>query len=872
MIPRRLKLRNFLSYHECEVDFMPLRREAGGGGSAVAVLWGRNGSGKSSLLEAISWSLWKEARAQNDEDIVRLGAPDALVEFEFDIGKGAGASRYLVIRKKSRGKSGTVDFFQVHPDGSRTALTGSIVAETQRAINEHVRMDYDTFISSAFIAQGRANEFTKKKPAARKEVFRKILGLEQWEAWSKVALERRKSAETDAKGLADAIQSRIQEVEALPGMQAQLASVKEQCDELAEEVRVHEAAAQELRDAAAAYAQLAKAVRDAGARGARAAADAERSRQSMTELEKRLSAAHATMGQAASTREGYEALQTARAEDERLTRLAQAAQSFEKVIQQAEAAVQMERVRIESDLANATREVDRLAERVALLPASEARCNALDDELAGLDARESEVAALQSEAEAAQSAEATAKAEMEHCKSENRALKAKQDELEGKAECPLCRTPLGPADADHIRAEYSQLRKALGERYNAANAAALEAAATLSRLKLEAADVAATLKRERATLHKVRQEAGARLAEAMEAANHLPARQAAVTEMKALLADETFATREREVLAKARAEFAAVEYDRAVHDGVRRRVQELAPFERQYTDLLVAEGAIEGIEQQITLVKADIDRCEREAAEAAKAEAEARVQLDAAEDVAPRLQAANEVLAESRSRRDELMRESGRLETTVERLRKLQAQVEQEHSQLEAKKEEVAVYKDLESAFGRDGVQTMLIEQALPELEDEANRRLAQMTTGRIAVQLRTEKKLQSGVIADSLEIRVSDDAGTRDYAMYSGGEAFRVDFALRIALARLLARRAGAELPTLIIDEGFGSQDAEGIDRLVEAINAISGVHQEGDGPVHEPFELILVVTHVEELRERFERRIEVSKDPERGSRVRVV
>jgi len=146
------------------------------------------------------------------------------------------------------------------------------------------------------------------------------------------------------------------------------------------------------------------------------------------------------------------------------------------------------------------------------------------------------------------------------------------------------------------------------------------------------------------------------------------------------------------------------------------------------------------------------------------------------------------------------------------------------------------------------------------------------MTTGRIAVQLRTEKKLQSGVIADSLEIRVSDDAGTRDYAMYSGGEAFRVDFALRIALARLLARRAGAELPTLIIDEGFGSQDAEGIDRLVEAINAISGVHQEGDGPVHEPFELILVVTHVEELRERFERRIEVSKDPERGSRVRVV
>src|SRR5688500_20029583 len=53
----------------------------------------------------------------------------------------------------------------------------------------------------------------------------------------------------------------------------------------------------------------------------------------------------------------------------------------------------------------------------------------------------------------------------------------------------------------------------------------------------------------------------------------------------------------------------------------------------------------------------------------------------------------------------------------------------------------------------------------------------------------------------------------------------------------------------------------------LVEAIAAISGQGLDGDaspGPKSEPFELILVVTHVEELRERFERRIEVVKDPE--------
>ena len=61
-------------------------------------------------------------------------------------------------------------------------------------------------------------------------------------------------------------------------------------------------------------------------------------------------------------------------------------------------------------------------------------------------------------------------------------------------------------------------------------------------------------------------------------------------------------------------------------------------------------------------------------------------------------------------------------------------------------------------------------------------------------------------VISETLDIRISDEVGTRDYEMYSGGEAFRVDLALRIALARLLAERAGATLPTLIIDEGFAT------------------------------------------------------------------
>src|SRR5206468_4987627 len=106
--------------------------------------------------------------------------------------------------------------------------------------------------------------------------------------------------------------------------------------------------------------------------------------------------------------------------------------------------------------------------------------------------------------------------------------------------------------------------------------------------------------------------------------------------------------------------------------------------------------------------------------------------------------------------------------------------------------------------------------------------------------------------MAETLDIKISDAAGTRRYEMYSGGESFRINFALRIALSRLLAGRSGARLETLFIDEGFGSQDQEGRDRLIEAIHA-----------VQDDFKRILVITHIDELKDRFPARIEVTKGP---------
>ncbi|MBN2085233.1 MAG: SMC family ATPase [Anaerolineales bacterium] len=181
-------------------------------------------------------------------------------------------------------------------------------------------------------------------------------------------------------------------------------------------------------------------------------------------------------------------------------------------------------------------------------------------------------------------------------------------------------------------------------------------------------------------------------------------------------------------------------------------------------------------------------------------------------------------------------------------------------SELDALRRGLSVFEDLREAFGKRGIPTMIIETVVPELELEANRLLSEMSGGRMRLRMETQRETKSGDARDTLELKISDELGTRAYEMYSGGEAFRINFAVRIALSKLLARRAGAQLRALFIDEGFGTQDSAGRERLVAAIQSVQN-----------DFDRILVITHLDELRDAFPARIEVTKTPS-GSNVRVV
>ena len=154
MIPLSLRLRNFMSYGD---DVSPLDFSR----FTTACLTGDNGHGKSTLLDAITWALWGETRAKNLDDVVRLGQDEAEVEFVFDLE----SERYRVLRKRSlKTRQSALELQGFDPAAQRyRPLSGASIRETEAKIVQLLHMNYDTFINSVFVLQGRADEFTTRQ-------------------------------------------------------------------------------------------------------------------------------------------------------------------------------------------------------------------------------------------------------------------------------------------------------------------------------------------------------------------------------------------------------------------------------------------------------------------------------------------------------------------------------------------------------------------------------------------------------------------------------------------------------------------------------------------------------------------------------------
>jgi exonuclease SbcC len=204
MIPEILTVRGFLSYTtEQKLDFTNFH---------IALLSGENGQGKSAILDAVTFALFSRARGV----------------------EGKNGDRYRITRTYDKINSKSDILLEAEKDGEFVNISENKIRETDEKILKIIGMNYDAFVTSSFILQGKSDFFTAKKPSEKMEIVREMLSLDIYEYARERALDERR----EIKALKDALKISIKntrkliddsrEIEkSLAEKQKQVASLKE---------------------------------------------------------------------------------------------------------------------------------------------------------------------------------------------------------------------------------------------------------------------------------------------------------------------------------------------------------------------------------------------------------------------------------------------------------------------------------------------------------------------------------------------------------------------------------------------------------------------------------------------------------------------
>ena len=863
MIPLKLTVKNFMCYRD---DVPPLHFE----GIHVACLCGDNGHGKTSLLDAITWVLWGIARATPTgtgtinalrmSDLVHMGQTDMSVELDFT----SGGQLYRVIRRHTISTGGrssrTTLELQIATDGGHEnfrSISRNTVRETSARISEILNMDFKTFVNTAYLAQGQADLFTTSTPTERKRCLSDVLDISYYQRLSEDANARSRSIQTEIQQALTAMNLHSEETARKPDYERRLAEVSALIEQTTPQVEEQRKQVETLRGEVQRLQALESEFTALRRRSKSAEADALRLHRQVKTDEKRVSAYETTITDAPQTLAGYQALQSAHAELERLD----SALSEKSSIDARFAALLQSIVRQEERLASTRKTLQQrisaeLEPRANRLPEIKERQAALRQRHATISQQTAEIERQRADADSISTRIRSLEQDNERLLEHMQDTRRKFDMLErGEATCPLCNQQLGADGQQHLRAEYQRIgvesKTSYSENRIHIDALTREhktAARTLTSMETKHRSEGRALVADEANLARDERES-------LQAQDDLRQAFQALAEAERALRDKAFAHEERSELAALEAAIAMLDYDAEAHRQVRRQVSELRKFDAARHALDEAQANLPGVSESLQSTRQMLAERQADIDAASERIDELEQGLESLPSLTTTLSTAvaNSERLEGELRQSEI--ERGILESNIIRCEELEKQIsilEQEHRKLARDK---SIYDELTVAFGKNGIQALVIESAIPQLQDDANEILGRVTENRMHIRLELDEST-----SEQLEIRIADELGTRDYLTFSGGEAFRINFALRIALSRLLARRSGAPLPVLFIDEGFGSQDKSGQERLTEAIQSIQ-----------DEFEKIIVITHIDQLKEAFPVRIEVSKG-ERGSTFSIV
>ena len=745
-------------------------------------------------------------------------------------------------------------------------LTEKTTRDTQARIVQTLRLDYDTFINASFFLQGKADEFTQRKSSERKAVLSTILGLEIWDTYKERTAEKRKLIESEVQEIDGRVAEIDMELGEEEARKTRLAELENTLKQLSAARSSQEAALENIRKNAALISEQRKLAETLFG-------SLERARTSLASLETRLAeketerANYADLVSRAKEIEStYKAWQKARKNLEEFDKVALEFREYDERKQPLLREIEVEKAKLEQELSVLSGQSSAISEQLSVKDELIGQIADAKQLLEEVEEKIGERSDLESQRNEAREKNAALKVENESLRREMDEIKKRIDSLEeaqGDAACPVCGQELSE---EHCKSTLKELNKAGKDKGDQFRANKKELDDIEKKIKDFEARIAklANLENERVKYSNIVSQLTERI-ETLQSAEKEWGKtgKKRLAEVGKILEKESFAAEARKQLTKLNKELIKLGYHASAHDEKRREELELRNIENDYHNLDSARKVNKQIDDEIKNLEEERKKKKEEIAEQEKSHDKAAQTLAESEAHSPNIQEAEDKLRNLREDENQTRDQVGAARQKVDVLATLRSRKTDYSNQREELNQQIVRHKTLERAFGKDGVPALLIEQSLPQIEMKANELLDRLSDGQMSIRFITQteyKDKKRDDLRETLDIQIRDSAGLRNYEMYSGGEAFRVNFAIRLALSEVLAQRKGARLQTLVIDEGFGSQDARGRQRLIEAINLVK-----------DDFAKILVITHLDELKDVFPTRIEVEKT-ERGSTVQVI
>nr|WP_242568692.1 SMC family ATPase [Clostridium botulinum] len=177
MKPKKLVIKGLNSFIEKqEIDFETLVNRG------LFGIFGPTGSGKSSILDAITMALYGDI-ARDSTQFINLDTDSLFVSYEFQIASGAKRENYIVSRTVKRDKKGgykTTAARLIKNTYEEEEIIADKPRDIQKNIESIIGLTAEDFTRSVVLPQGKFSEFLKLSGKSRRDMLERIFGLEKY--------------------------------------------------------------------------------------------------------------------------------------------------------------------------------------------------------------------------------------------------------------------------------------------------------------------------------------------------------------------------------------------------------------------------------------------------------------------------------------------------------------------------------------------------------------------------------------------------------------------------------------------------------------------------------------------------------------------